>query len=84
VAEELFRILGGLLFGSFLGYIRPKRRWIAACVIVSLGVAATVASGEYLTSWDYLLVDIPLVGLSTAVSAVAVHRWRWVASNTLP
>ena len=44
----------------------------------TLGLLATVITGEFKTSWAYVLVDIPLVTLAAVcgltLSRYAVHR----------
>jgi len=40
-------------------------------------VLATVVSGEYLISWSFLLIDIPLVAVSSAAGLFVTHRLRW-------
>jgi hypothetical protein len=58
-----------------LAYMRPERRLRVAVVIVSLAAfAATVASGEYRSTWMYLLVDAGLVLVSAAAAFVFVTR----------
>jgi hypothetical protein len=44
---------------------------------MAFGVLATVLSGEYLISWSFLLIDIPLVAVSAAASLYVTHRLRW-------
>ena len=41
---------------------------------VVLGVLATVVTGEFKTSWAYLLVDIPLVAIAAIVGLLAGRR----------
>jgi hypothetical protein len=36
-----------------------------------LGVLATVVTGEFRTSWEYVLFDIPLVAISAALGWIA-------------
>jgi hypothetical protein len=52
-----------------------------APLAVLFGVVATVISGEFRIGWEYLLIDIPLVGLSAVATLVVtrrVVRGRWV------
>jgi hypothetical protein len=78
--NEIFPVLGGLAVGFLLGLLRPRLRLpvgIAAAVV--LGTTATIISGEYKIGWEFLLIDIPLVGIAAAiglVSARALRRWR--------
>jgi hypothetical protein len=69
---EIVPVAGGIVIGVLFGTLRPRVRWlICGAAAVLAGVLATVISGEFRISWDYLLVDIPLVALS-AVSARAL------------
>lgn len=74
---ELFPILGGLAVGAVLGLLRPgSRRLVGALAALALGTAATLVSGEYRLGWEYLLVDIPLVGVSSVVGLLVSRRLR--------
>jgi len=76
--DEVFPIASGVLLGAILGYLRPGLRLRGGTVlVVLLGVLATVASGEFRLSWGFLLIDIPLVGVTAALALFAVHRLRW-------
>ena len=46
-------------------------------LIIAFGVLATVVSGEYLVSWSFLLIDIPLVTVSAAAGLFVTHRLGW-------
>jgi hypothetical protein len=75
--NELFPVLSGALVGLLVGGLRPAlRKSVAIPLVVLLGIAATVVSGEFRIGWEYLLIDIPLVGLS-AVIALSWQRRRW-------
>jgi hypothetical protein len=75
--NELFPILSGLAAGSVLGLVRPQLRLVVAVVAaIVLGTIATVISGEYKIGWEFLLIDIPLVGLSSAAGFVVVRALR--------
>jgi hypothetical protein len=70
--SEFFPVAAGVLIGLILGGITARKRpWAWLALSVLFGVAATVLSGEYKVSWEYLLVDIPLVGGASAVAFVA-------------
>jgi hypothetical protein len=74
--QELIPVGLGLLLGAALGYIRPSVRLPAgAALAVVLGVCATVITGEFKLSWEYVLVDIPLVALATCLSLVTVRHF---------
>ena len=76
--HEILPIVSGLFLGSLLGLLRPSLRVpVGAVLVVAFGVLATVVSGEFLISWAFLLIDIPLVAVSTAVGLIVVHRLRW-------
>ena len=73
--QELFPLACGLLLGAALGFVRPTLRLpVGAAMAVVLGVLATVATGEFKTSWSFVLIDIPLVALA-AVVGLLTHKW---------
>lgn len=76
---ELIPITSGLVAGVLLGWSSRRRSWeVWLAVSVALGVLATLVTGEWRTSWGFVLVDIPLV----ALCAVAGFRLaRWLASR---
>ena len=72
--SELFPVASGLLIGCLIGGLRPQLRLVVGGLLsIVVGTAATVISGEFRMSWDYLLVDIPLVALSAYVGFVAAR-----------
>jgi hypothetical protein len=76
---EIFPIVSGLILGAFLGWIRPAARIrIGLPVTLALAFLATVESGEFRSSWGFLLVDISLVAVSALAGLLTVHRIRWV------
>lgn len=78
---EIFPIISGVMLGCVLGYLRPTLRWrVGIALAILFGVLATVISGEFLLSWGFLLIDIPLVGVSAAAALYVVHRMRWSAA----
>ena len=77
--EELLPVASGLVLGSILGLLRPSVRVpVGLVLIAALGVAATVVSGEYLISWSFLLIDIPLVAISAVAGLYVTHRLVWL------
>jgi hypothetical protein len=79
--NEVFPVLSGLLVGVALGLLRPKTRLVTGIVAaIILGTAATIVSGEYKIGWEFLLIDIPLVAASCAVSFLAL---RWLRRRQL-
>jgi len=78
IVEELVPVASGLVIGLILGLLRSSLRVpVGLVLIMAFGVLATVVSGEYLISWSFLLIDIPLVALSAAASLFVMHRLRW-------
>jgi hypothetical protein len=79
--QELIPVASGLLLGAGLGYLRPSIRLpIGALLALLLGLFATVVTGEFKLSWEYLLVDVPLVGLAAFLALITVRHlapaWR--------
>jgi hypothetical protein len=67
--QELFPVVSGVVLGIVVAGLRPSLRlWVGVLLSVVLGLCATVLSGEFEVSWDYLLVDIPLVAVSAGLS----------------
>ena len=78
IVEELLPVASGLLIGLLLGLLRPSLRVpIGVTLIIAFGVLATVVSGEYLISWSFLLIDIPLVAISAVAGLYVTHRLVW-------
>lgn len=80
--NEIFPIVCGLLVGSALTLIRPNAR-LAVVLVASilLGTTATIVSGEYRVSWEFLLIDIPLVALSSIAGLMTVRGLRNVTAD---
>ena len=67
--DELFPVVSGAVLGILVAALRPSLRlWVGVLVSILLGVAATVVTGEFQIGWEYLLIDIPLVAVSTGLS----------------
>jgi hypothetical protein len=82
LVQELIPIGSGLLLGAGLGFVRPTIRLPVGVVLsIVLGVLATVVTGEFKTSWSYLLIDIPLVAIAAILGLVAGRRVRPAASR---
>jgi hypothetical protein len=80
--HELFPLTAGLLLGALLGLVRPSLRPAAgAAGAIALGVLATLISGEFRTSWDYLLFDIPLVAVCAFLGMLVARRLRGVPAR---
>ena len=77
IVEELLPVASGLVIGSILGLLRPSLRVpIGVVLVLTFGALATMVSGEYLISWSFLLIDIPLVAVSACAGLFATHRLR--------
>jgi len=77
IVEELLPVASGLVIGLILGLLRPSLRMPVGLIsIIAFGVLATVVSGEYLISWSFLLIDIPLVAVSAAAGLFVTHLLR--------
>jgi hypothetical protein len=80
--QELFPLACGLLLGATLGALRPSLRLpLGALLAVLLGVLATVVTGEFRLSWDYVLFDIPLVAVAAGLGFMAARRLRPQAAH---
>jgi hypothetical protein len=72
---ELFPITAGLVCGVVLGSLTARRRVLVGLAFsVVAGVLATVLSGEWRISWAFLLIDIPLVGVSAVIGDLLSRR----------
>lgn len=77
---ELFPLTFGVILGAALGFVRPSIRLpVGAALAIVLGVLATVVTGEFKSSWGYLLIDIPLVALAALAGLLAGRRVAPVA-----
>ncbi|HEX6130323.1 MAG TPA: hypothetical protein VF044_01245 [Actinomycetota bacterium] len=77
MVNELLPIVSGLVAGALLGFLRPSLRLpVGIALAVVLGTLATVVSGEYRIGWEFLLIDIPLVGLCAVAGLVTARRLR--------
>jgi len=82
--NEIFPVLYGVGVGVVCTFIASPR-WRCICWLglsAVFGVAATVLTGEWKFSWDFLLIDIPLVaGCSFAVIALRNRMKRPVRAS---
>jgi ribose/xylose/arabinose/galactoside ABC-type transport system permease subunit len=70
--QELFPLACGLGLGALLGALRPGIRLsVGAALAIALGVLATIVTGELESSWEYLLIDIPVVAIAAAAGLAA-------------
>jgi uncharacterized membrane protein SpoIIM required for sporulation len=81
--QELVPLVSGFAAGLVLGALRPSLRlWVGAVLAVVLGVLATVVTGEFKTSWAFVLVDIPLVALASVCGLLVARRVSPRATRT--
>jgi hypothetical protein len=74
---ELLPASMGFVLGALLTRLHSQHRlWVGIALILLLAASATVLSGEFLLSWGFLLVDIPLVGVATCTGFIAFRRMR--------
>jgi hypothetical protein len=77
---ELVPIAAGLALGLLVGSLHPAWR-LRTVVLLSivLGIAASAVTGELRVSWNYVVVDIPEVGLAAAgaflLARAREERW---------
>ena len=68
--NEIFPFLGGLLIGLLYRRGTLSRVWAAVAAFM-VAIIATIISGEFLISWAFLLIDIPIVVISAAIGYLA-------------
>ena len=84
MSRELLPVAIGLGVGTVLAGVRPSMATAAALLLsIPLGFLVTVVTGEFELGWEYLLVDIPLVALTSTAAFWTVRIFRgdaWRAS----
>jgi hypothetical protein len=77
--QELFPVALGIVAGGLIGLLRPGLRVaVGAALAVVLGTLATIVTGEFRVSWEFVLFDIPLVAVCTVLTHILVRRMRHV------
>jgi hypothetical protein len=72
--QELLPLLSGFTVGVALSLVRPSLRApVGVTLAVALGIFATFVTGEFETSWGFVLIDVPLVGLAAACGLVGTR-----------
>jgi hypothetical protein len=80
--QEFFPLASGLLLGAGLGFVRPRIRLpVGAALAIVGGVLATLVTGEFKTSWSFVVIDVPLVAMAAALGLVAGRQARPLASR---
>jgi hypothetical protein len=73
--SELVPLYSGALVGLLVGLVRPSQRLgVVATLSIPLGICASAVTGELSITWEYVLVDIPLVAASATVSLAVARR----------
>ena len=81
--HEIVPVALGACSGLVVGRLTARYgAWPWAVLAVGLGFAATVLTGEWRLSWAYVLVDIPIVAVSSAAVFTATRR-RWRAATEI-
>lgn len=71
---ELVPVSSGVILGLFLGFLRPSQGLLVGALLsIVLGTCASAVTGELSISWEYVLVDIPLVA-AVASACLVVAR----------
>ncbi len=74
--HEIFPVMAGALVGVIALRIASLqlRAVVIAALSVLFGVAASAVSGELALSWEFILVDIPLVAISALATIFVLRR----------
>lgn len=74
--HEIFPVVAGVLVGVIAMRIASLqvRAIVIALLSVLFGVAASAVSGELALSWEFVLVDIPLVAISALATVFVLRR----------
>jgi len=76
--NEVFPLVAGCVLGLLAAQVSSARLRAAVLVILSLiaGTAATVVSGEWETSWGFLVIDVGGVLLAAVGTSILLARWQ--------
>jgi hypothetical protein len=74
--HEVFPVMAGVVVGLIAMRIASVQLRALAVVVLGVifGVTASAISGELAISWEFILVDIPLVMASAVVTIFAARR----------
>ena len=80
---ELFPVLAGVAIGFVVQFIASQRTRTVALIGLSIvaGFIASYISGELFLSWDFLLIDVPLVFIGALATS---YLLTWQRSRQLP
>jgi hypothetical protein len=75
---EFFPIVAGMIAGVLLAraFSGKKLAISMALAVLGIGFSATVLSGEWLRSWEFLFLDVPEAG-TAAILGAGLSRFLW-------
>ena len=77
--QELVPVFLGLAFGAGLGFLRPGIRLpVGVLLSVVIGMLSTVITGEFESTWGYVLIDIPLVACTAFLGLAATRQLQQI------
>jgi len=76
--HEWFPLMAGVAVALVVQQIAAPRLRIIALVVLSalFGATASFISGELAISWGFVVIDVALVFLASAVTRVLLALWR--------
>jgi hypothetical protein len=75
--NEVVPVALGVVIGAMVGLLTARYKpWLWVTVSIIIGCLATVLTGEWRISWAFLLIDIPLIGLFSALGFLVVRQLR--------
>lgn len=74
--DELVPVMLGIIFGAaiWLASKGAVRLVLSVLAVLVAGAAATIASGEYLESWVYLLLDFGEAAFGLVIGTIVAAR----------
>jgi uncharacterized membrane protein YdjX (TVP38/TMEM64 family) len=76
--NEIFPVIYGVGVGLACSFLTSPRWRYGLWILLSalFGIVATVVTGEWKISWEFLLIDIPLVAASSFAVMALRNRIR--------
>jgi hypothetical protein len=71
IVPVYFGVVLALVCEAVPGRTARRVTWVLASVVG--GVTATVVTGEYKISWEFVLIDVPIVALTAVATRFAVR-----------
>ncbi|MGH7069448.1 MAG: hypothetical protein ACREFO_05475 [Acetobacteraceae bacterium] len=74
--DELVPVILGIIFGAAIWLCSKDtvRLLLSVLAVLVAGAAATIASGEYLESWVYLLLDFGEAAFGLVIGTIIAAR----------